>query len=125
MQNWLFELLTYHPEQVAAIRIGLVAVGAALVAAAVGARILRCKDRVLISDRAAVRLFAVALVVSALCGFAVYIVKSLEMQNSLRVKDNSQHDTMEVSDFAAEYIFGKTTIDIKEKVEMPSTVILR
>lgn len=70
-------------------------------------------------------MLALTLVVSALCGFAVYIARSLEMQNSLRVRDNSQHDTLEVSDFAAEYIFNKTTIDIKEKVELPSTVILR
>ena len=32
----------------------------------------------------AVGMFAFALVVTALCGFAVYIAKSLKMQNSLR-----------------------------------------
>jgi len=73
----------------------------------------------------AVGMFAVALVVSALCGFAIYIARSLEMQNSLRVKSPSQHDEMQVSDFAAQYIFGKRTIDIREKVVMPSTVILK
>jgi len=70
-------------------------------------------------------MFALALVVSALCGFAIYIARSLEMQNSLRVKSPSQHDEMQVSEFAAEYIFGKTTIDIKEKVVLPPTTILK
>lgn len=70
-------------------------------------------------------MFALALVVSALCGFAVYIARSLEMQNSLRVGDSSQKDTVEVSAFAAQYIFGRQTLDITEKVEMPPTEILR
>jgi len=73
-------------------------------------------------------MFALALVVSALCGFAVYIAKSLEMQNSLRDEGAGTHektDKLSVSDFAAQYIFGKETIDIKEKVVMPSRTILR
>jgi len=70
-------------------------------------------------------MFALALVVSALCGFAVYIARSLEMQNSLRVGDSSQKDTVEVSAFAAQYVFGMQTLDIKEKVEMPSRTILK
>lgn len=72
-----------------------------------------------------VGLFALALVVSALCGFAVYIAKSLRMQNSLRVGASSQHDEVEVTDFAAKYVFGSDTLRIHEKVEMPPTVILR
>jgi len=32
---------------------------------------------------------------------------------------------LQVSDFAAQYIFGKETIDIKEKVVMPSRTILK
>ena len=70
-------------------------------------------------------MFALALVVSALCAFAIYIARSLEMQNSLRVGSSSQHDTMEVSDLAAQYIFGKETIKIEEKVTMPMTSILK
>lgn len=73
----------------------------------------------------AVGLFAFALVASALCGFAVYIAKSLRMQNTLRVGSASQHDEVEVSDFAAKYVFGSDTLRIHEKVEMPQTVILR
>jgi len=70
-------------------------------------------------------MFALTLVVSALCGFAVYIARSLEMQNSLRVDSSSQHDTMQVSEFAAEYLFGKETVKIDEEVKMPPTIILK
>ena len=72
-----------------------------------------------------VGLFALALVVSALCGFAVYIAKSLRMQNSLRIGASSQHDEVEVSDFAAGYVFGTDTLRLHEKVKMPPTVILK
>ena len=72
-----------------------------------------------------VGLFALALVASALCGFAVYIAKSLRMQNSLRVGASWQHDEVEVSDFAAKYVFGTDTLRISEEVKMPQTVILR
>lgn len=68
-------------------------------------------------------LFALALVVSALCGFAVYIVKSLKMQNSLRVGSSSQHDEVRVGEFAARYVFGSDTLKIHEKVEMPQTTL--
>lgn len=72
-----------------------------------------------------VGLFAIALVVSALCGFAAYIAKSLKMQNSLRVGASSQHESVEVSDFAAEYVFGTGNLSIREKVVMPQTAILK
>lgn len=72
-----------------------------------------------------VGLFALALVLSALCGFAVYITKSLKIQNSLRVSSHSQQDEVEVSDFAAQYIFGSPTLRIQKRVEMPQTFILR
>lgn len=70
-------------------------------------------------------LFALALVVSALSGFAVYIVKSLKMQNSLRVGASSQQGEVQVGEFAAKYVFGTETLKILEKVEMPQTTILR
>lgn len=73
----------------------------------------------------AIGLFALALVVSSLCAFAEYIVKSLKMQNSLRVGSSSQSDRVELSTFAAEKVFGVNALKIKEKVEMPPTVILR
>jgi len=67
----------------------------------------------------AMGMFALALVVSALVAFAIYIVKDLKMQNSLRVGDDSQHDTVEVSGLAAKYVFGKEEVKIKESVKMP------
>lgn len=69
-------------------------------------------------------LFALALVLSALCGFAVYIVKSLKMQNSLRVGASSQHDEVQVGEFAAKYVFGTDKLKLHEKVEMPQTTIV-
>lgn len=72
-----------------------------------------------------VGLFALALVVSALSGFALYIAKSLRMQNTLRVGASSQHDEVELTEFAAKWVFGSDKLEIHEKVEMPPTVILR
>lgn len=70
-----------------------------------------------------VGLFALALVVSALCGFSIYISKSLKMQNSLRTGASSQHDSIDVGEFAATYLFGSKTIHIHERVKMPPTLI--
>ena len=67
----------------------------------------------------AVGMFALALVVSALCGFAVCIVNSLKMQNSLRVGNSSQSETVEFDSFAAKYVFGTESLKLKEKVVMP------
>lgn len=73
----------------------------------------------------AVGLFALALVVSALCGFAVYIAKSLKMQNSLRVGAETQSDKIEFTSWAAEHVFGTEQIVIREHARMPSTLIVR
>ena len=70
-------------------------------------------------------LFALALVTSALCGFAVYIAKSLKMQNSLRVGASSQRASVEVSAFVSKYVFGFDTLLIHEKVDMPQRTILK
>lgn len=74
-----------------------------------------------------VGLFAIALVVSALCGFAVYIAKSLRAQNELRRGGGSasRHDSVEVGAFAGEYVFGTETMKIHEKVSMPERFILK
>ena len=72
----------------------------------------------------AVGLFALALVVSALCGFALYIAKSLRLQNELRV-GGQKTDSVEVSAFAAEHVFGDRKLKISEKLAMPLTTILR
>lgn len=69
-------------------------------------------------------LFALALVVSALTGFAVYFVKSLRAQNALRVKAPHATESVDVSPFAARYLFGSVRLTVDEKVDMPSTTIL-
>ena len=73
----------------------------------------------------AVGMFTLALVVSALATFAVYISKSLKMQNSLRTGSASQQDKVELSQFAAENVFGTSVLVVKEKVVMPNTEIPR
>jgi len=64
-------------------------------------------------------MFALSLVVSALCGFAICIVKSLKMQNSLRVGSSSQSETVKFDNFAAKYVFGTDALRLKENVVMP------
>lgn len=73
----------------------------------------------------AMGIFALALLVTSLCAFAEYIVKSLKMQNSLRVGASSQQDQVELNDFAAEKVFGTSILKIREKVEMPSMIIMK
>lgn len=73
-------------------------------------------------------MFALALVVSALCGFATYIAKALRVQNELRQnggRTNSGSDSVEVGEFASRYVFGSETLKIEERVEMPDRTILR
>lgn len=73
----------------------------------------------------AVGMFAFALVVSALCGFAVCIVKSLKMQNSLRVGNSSQSDTVKFDSFASKHVFGTDSFKLKERIVMPPMTILK
>lgn len=77
----------------------------------------------------AVGMFVIALVVSALSAYAVYIAKSLKAQNSLRngstASSASKSDTVEVGDFAAKHLFGTEKLEIREKVVMPRTTILK
>lgn len=73
----------------------------------------------------AVGLFALALIVSALSGFAVYISKSLKIQNAIRVGASSQEDEVRLSDFGAQYVFGRDTLKIRKKVHLPLTGVLK
>jgi len=76
----------------------------------------------------AVGLFALALVVSALCGFAVYIAKSLAAQNTLRHGNGGtscRSDRVEVGEFASEHVFGTPILRINEKIVMPAKTITR
>jgi len=63
----------------------------------------------------AIGLLALAIVVSALCGFAVYIVKSLEVQNALRSSSPKMNTTVELGTFAEKYYAGRSKLQIDEK----------
>ena len=73
----------------------------------------------------AVGMFALALVVSALCGFAVYIVKSLEVQNSLRSSSPKNNENVELGAFAEVNFAGRSVLKMNERVVMPSTTVLK
>lgn len=73
----------------------------------------------------AVGMFALALVVSALAGFAVYIAKSLRSQNTVRSSSESSDTTVQFDSFAAKWIFGGESVGVREKVAMPTTEILK
>lgn len=73
----------------------------------------------------AVGMFALALVVSALAGFAVYIAKSLRSQNTVRSSSESSDTTVQFDSFAAKWIFGGESVGVREKVAMPMTEILK
>lgn len=73
-----------------------------------------------------VGMFALAMVVAALCGFALYIAKSLRIQNQMRV-GGVKSATVEVSAFASEYVFGEGTerLKVSEKLSWPQTSVVR
>ena len=76
----------------------------------------------------AVGLFTLALVASALFGFAVYIARSLTAQNELRSTEsgtNVRSDSVDVGDFASRCVFGQKVLNVREKVEMPERTILK
>lgn len=64
----------------------------------------------------AVGMFALALVVSALAGFAVYIAKSLRAQNMARSSSPGSDTRVDVGAFAGEWFFGKQKLEVQEKV---------
>ena len=73
----------------------------------------------------AVGLFAVALVISAVTLFAVFIARSLREQNSARGPSPEQAKPVEVDAFAETYFVGAKTLETKEKINMPSTAIMQ
>ena len=64
-------------------------------------------------------MFAIALVVSALTAFAVYIVRSLRVQNSLRGSSPEWNVDVEIGDFAEKWYADTTSIPMNEKAIMP------
>lgn len=83
----------------------------------------------------ALGMLALALVLSALFSFTMYILGSLEIQSDLRADagrgaleagglDESysskiSHDTVAIEPFAATYIFGSTEVELREEVHIP------
>ena len=73
----------------------------------------------------AIGMFAVALVISAVTLFAVFIARSLREQNSARGPSPRHADPVEVDAFAETYFAGQKTLKTNERVDMPSTVIMQ
>ena len=71
----------------------------------------------------AVGMLALALVVSALCGFALYVTKSLEIQNKLRV-GGKRSETVDVSGPTSQYLFGDGRLKASEKLSWPPDAII-
>lgn len=71
----------------------------------------------------AVGMFALALVVSALCGFALYIVKSLRVQNSLRSSAPQPSGEKVELGGVLEQVTAHKYLKIDEKVVLPQTWI--
>ncbi|MBO6167022.1 MAG: hypothetical protein J6P13_01570 [Kiritimatiellae bacterium] len=81
-------------------------------------------------------MLALALVMSAVFGFAAYIVKSLDMQRELRAEAGekamgssglagsyssaSDSDKVEVEPFATQYVFGSEEVKVSEEVHLPN-----
>ena len=73
----------------------------------------------------AIGMFAVALVISAVTLFVVFIARSLREQNSARGPSPRHAAPVEVDAFAETYFAGQKTLRTNERVDMPSTVIMQ
>lgn len=62
----------------------------------------------------AIGLFALSLVVCALCVFVRFIAKSLNIQNHIRSSERVFAAKVEIDKYAAEKIFGVDTLHVKE-----------
>ena len=62
----------------------------------------------------AVGMFAIALVVTALCVFTRYIAKSLEMENHVRSHTATYAAKIDLDRFAVEKVFGAEVLHILE-----------
>ena len=73
----------------------------------------------------AVGMFAIALVVGCLCVFAVFIAKSLRVQNSLRSSaPQPSGEKVEFGEFL-HGIVGRHWLVVDERVALPSTAIAK
>ena len=73
----------------------------------------------------AIGMFAIALVAGCLCVFAVFIAKSLRVQNSLRSSAPMPSGEKVVFGDFLQRIVGRHWLVVEERVVMPSTVISR
>lgn len=73
----------------------------------------------------AVGMFAVALVISAVTLFTVYIVRSLRLQNSARGSSPEPAEPVELDEFSEKFFTGTKTLSTKERVAIPPTAILQ
>jgi len=73
----------------------------------------------------AVGMFTIALVVGSLCTFAVFIAKSLRVQNSLRSSaPQPSGEKVEFGEFLYRVV-GRHWLVVDEKVYLPSTAIAK
>lgn len=70
-------------------------------------------------------MFALTLVVSALCVFAIYIARSLRVQNSLRSSAPQPNVTIRLDAFAELNFAGRGSLKMDERVVMPPTSIAK
>ena len=84
----------------------------------------------------ALGMLALALVLASLFGVTSYILSSLEMQRDLRAdagrgaleagggdesySSKTAHDVVEVEQFAADYVFGSSEVEVQEEVHIPA-----
>jgi len=73
----------------------------------------------------AVGMFALALVVSALCLFATYVVRSLKVQNSMRGSAPQQNVTIKVEEFAELNFAGVNVLKMNEKWVAPPQSLVK
>ncbi len=89
----------------------------------------------------AIGMLALALVLSALFGFTMYILHSLEIQRDLRAdagkgaleaggtdesySSKKGEKAVEVEPLAATYIFGASEVEVKEEVHIPPMAGMR
>lgn len=69
----------------------------------------------------AIGMFAIALVVSAISLFAVFISRSLREQNSARGPSPERAEPVEIDSFAERFFAGRKTLQSNERVLMPQT----
>ena len=73
----------------------------------------------------AVGMFTIALVVGCLCTFAVFIAKSLRVQNSLRSSSPQPGgEKVEFGEFLYRVV-GRHSLVVDEKVSLPPTTIVK